>query len=64
MRIENGPLDIIIQKSMVTLTSAIWWNGVVESLTGVGSSDNGRTESGEKEYDNLLRKSVVSGTEK
>lgn len=44
MRTENGPLDIIIWKSMVTLTSAIWWDGAVESLTGVGSSDNRRTE--------------------
>lgn len=49
----------------MTLTSTIVrWNGMVESLTGVGSSDNGRTESGEKEYDNLLRKSVVRGTER
>lgn len=65
MRIENGPLDIIIWKSLVTLTSTIVrWNGMVESLIGVGSSDNGKTESGEKKYHNLLRKSVVRGTEK
>ena len=65
MRIENGPLDIIIWKSLVTLTRTIVrWNGMAESLIGVGSSDNRRTESGEKEYDNLLRKSVVRGTER
>lgn len=65
MRIENGPLDIIIWKSLVTLTRTIVrWNGTVESLIGVGSSGNRRAESGEKEYDNLLRKSVVRGTER
>lgn len=48
------------------MTGAFWWSGGGESLTGVGSSDNGRTGNRDNEYEevNLLKKFTVRGAEK
>lgn len=45
----------------MTLTSVLWWGGGSESLTGVGSSDKGRTRSRHSECDNFLKKIIISG---